>query len=142
MELKACVLDDLPPGTGPTQECFDAYNATFVRDESGDDMPADPYYPERGYYSGGQSGDKNQFTMVFKLPKGAYGSRVLLQWRYITANSCSPPGYARYFADNNLPGSYWTQGVTTCSVPYPQDGTRSSVWPEQFFNCAEGEFAQ
>lgn len=29
--------------------------------------------------------------------------------------------------------------VTECQLPYPQDGSRSSVFPEQFFNCAEGK---
>mmetsp|Transcript_30370 Transcript_30370/g.52628 ORF Transcript_30370/g.52628 Transcript_30370/m.52628 type:complete len:1046 (+) Transcript_30370:903-4040(+) len=51
---------------------------------------------------------------------------------------CSPPGYAKYFSDHpDLPDSYWTQGVTECTLPYPNDGTRSTSWPEQFFNCAE-----
>ena len=26
--------------------------------------------------------------------------------------------------------------MRACSPPYPSDGTRSEVWPEQFFNCA------
>ena len=52
--------------------------------------------------------------------------------------SCSPPGYADYFAVNpGLPSSYWTQGVMACTPPYPSDGTRNDTWPEQFFNCAE-----
>lgn len=28
--------------------------------------------------------------MVFKLPEGVTGEKVMLQWKYITANSCSP----------------------------------------------------
>ena len=60
----------------------------------------------------------------------------IIEQKYITANSCSPPGYAAYFARNNLPSSFWTSGLKICSPPYPFDGSRSEVWPEQFFNCA------
>ena len=68
-----------------------------------------------------------------------------IQWRYISANSCSPPGYDAYFAGANsqgvaLPDSFWSPQVSECQTPYPQDGSRSNVWPEQFFNCAEGEW--
>ena len=56
--------------------------------------------------------------------------------------SCSPPGYTPYFNGANsknevLPESYWTPGLGDCTPPYPNDGTRGTTWPEQFFNCAE-----
>ena len=80
--------------------------------------------------------------MKFRIPASLSGARVLLQWRYITANTCSPPGYAEYFGGQNsfgevLPDEFWSPGVSECSLPYPLDGTRSNVWPEQFVNCAE-----
>ena len=62
------------------------------------------------------------------------------KWKYITANSCSPPGYSDYFTQNNIPDSYWSPETPDCQFPYPQDGTRSSYWPEQFWNCAEGKY--
>jgi len=74
-------------------------------------------------------------------------SHVMLsmQWKYITANTCNPPGYADYFGGINsqsrvLPNSYWSELLPTCQLPYPRDGERSAVWPEQFFNCAEGKY--
>ena len=89
-------------------------------------------------YAGGQGGGIKFFEFVFRLPEGMYGDEVLLQWLYITANSCSPPGYAEYFAAHpELPSSYWTPGVSTCTPPYPSDGTRGTTWPERFYNCAE-----
>lgn len=49
-----------------------------------------------------------------------------------TSAQCSPPGYSDYFAAHpDLPSSYWTQGVTDCTPPYPNDGTRSTTWPER-----------
>jgi len=139
MTLSAC-----PMGLASTQACFDKEEnfLTFVADitpGTSFPMPADPNYPERGMYYGGQGGGIKSFEMLFKLPEGVgiHGDQVMLQWRYITANSCSPPGYAEYFSTNSLPNSFWTSGLTLCTPPYPSDGTRSTTWPEQFFNCAE-----
>lgn len=129
---------------------FDGNELEFVRDlifadEYYPAMQKDANYPERGYYAGGQGGGVQRFAMDFKLPVGIFGN-VLLQWRYITANSCAPPGYADYFA--SLTQSYpdqaetiynwWSHGLKECGVPYPNDGNRDlPTNPEQFFNCAE-----
>jgi len=100
-------------------------------------MPKDHSHPDRGYYS--QWGSQTKFSFVYKLPENVHGERVLLQWRYITANSCLPPDYANYFnANSQIPRSYWKgENMAACQEPYPNDGSRSSVHPEQFFNCAE-----
>jgi len=136
MEIFACAN-----GNGSDMACFMNNPLHFVKDILYD-MPADPAHPERGYYYGGQGGGVKDFEMVFRLPDNVVGDQVMLHWRYITANSCSPPGYAAYFSGVNsknqeLPESFWTSGVTLCTPPYPVDGTRSTTWPEQFFNCAE-----
>ena len=34
--------------------------------------------------------------MKFQLPEGVAGDVVLLQWYYLTANSCKHEGYAEY----------------------------------------------
>lgn len=31
--------------------------------------------------------------MIYKLPDGLVGEQILLRYRYVTANSCLPPGY-------------------------------------------------
>eukprot|EP00521_Asterionellopsis_glacialis_P003008 CAMPEP_0195261998 /NCGR_PEP_ID=MMETSP0706-20130129/9495_1 /TAXON_ID=33640 /ORGANISM="Asterionellopsis glacialis, Strain CCMP134" /LENGTH=1208 /DNA_ID=CAMNT_0040315999 /DNA_START=57 /DNA_END=3683 /DNA_ORIENTATION=+ len=136
MEIFAC-----PNGPASDMACFLENPLHFVKDLMFD-MPADPAHPERGYYYGGQGGGEKSFEMEFKLPDDVVGDQVMLHWRYITANSCSPPGYSNYFSGVNsknevLPDSFWTAGVSECTPPYPDDGTRSTTWPEQFFNCAE-----
>jgi hypothetical protein len=89
MELKAC-------NKGPAnckQEDFDApaNQLIFIEDMvfQGNHMkmPADPNYPGRGMYGGGQGGQTKTFVFKYKLPTGLYGDQVLLQWKYITANS-------------------------------------------------------
>ena len=89
MELKAC-------NKGPAnckQEDFDApgNQLIFIEDTvfQGNHMkmPADPNYPGHGMYGGGQGGQTKTFVFKYKLPEGLYGDQVLLQWKYITANS-------------------------------------------------------
>lgn len=87
MELRAC-------NKGPAnckQQDFDANELIFIEDMvfQGNHMkmPADPNYPGRGMYGGGQGGQAKSFVFKYKLPAGLYGDQVLLQWRYITANS-------------------------------------------------------
>jgi hypothetical protein len=151
-----------------TPDCFDGNYLTFVEDagvyagkfidpvlkvDLFQKMPVDENYPERGYLSGGQNeGTGYTFVMKFQLPIGLVGEEILLQWKYITANSCSPEGYPQYFAANNLPDSYWTPGLHNkmcatqcyldgdCISAFNEDGARSGYepyTPEQFFNCGE-----
>jgi hypothetical protein len=74
MVVKAC-----PNGRASTQECFDDPNnrLTFVRDVLYD-MPADPNYPERGYFYGWDTSE-GDFWMEYKLPDGLFGDEVLIQ---------------------------------------------------------------
>ena len=76
MEIRAC-----PDGEASTLECFNKPgNAlTFVEDVMWG-MPADPSYPERGMYYGGQGGSVKDFHMRFKLPDHIVGNQVMLQW--------------------------------------------------------------
>ena len=81
-------------------------------------ITTDEYHPERGYFYGGSSFGGNEFSMKFKLPPSLSGEKVLLQWFYYTANSCSPPGYYDYFAvkNTNLPSTFWGGvNLSTCT---------------------------
>ncbi|KAL3793906.1 hypothetical protein ACHAW5_007069, partial [Stephanodiscus triporus] len=140
MEARVCVVNT-DPNSCTKPENFAGNELVFESDlplEARPVMPKDQNYPERGMYAGGQRGSIKSFRFMFKLPMGIYGEKVLLQWKYTTANSCSPPGYAAYFAKNSdLPSDYWSQSLPTCTLPYPNDGTRDTTWPEQFWNCGE-----
>merc|ERR1712156_1217419 len=75
----------------------------------------------------------------YKLPEGACGTNVLLQWRYITANSCFPPGYKNTAVGQELLELGWLRasGMSDCQYPYDPTGATGSGKPEQFWNCAE-----
>ena len=130
MEAHVCLVNDASSCTTPEE--FAGNILIFESDLALGGhipMPKDPHYPERGMFAGGQGGTVKEFAFKYRLPMGIYGEKVLLQWKYITANSCSPPGYTAYFnANSNLPSSYWTSGLSTCTMPYPNDGTS---WPER-----------
>ena len=113
-EFKMCPI---VPFEVPTQACFDENPMTFV---SGQGANFDPNYPERAYIPL-SSGNWN-YKYRFKFPDELRGDLVLLQWHYVTANSCTPSGYNQY----NWPaGNDWPKAsyliVGSCG-PLPLDG--------------------
>jgi len=131
-EYRAC-----PIGYGEvaTKECFETYPLEFVKDDLYN-APKDPNYPERAYIplsshsTVKDSAGKYLYTHTYKLPDNLSGDLVLIQWRYVTANSCLPEGYDSYPwpAVGFHPGNLGTCG------PLPIDGNGV---PEQFWNCIE-----
>jgi len=138
-EFKACAVSS--PAEAPSQECFDNNVLSLVADVFYGSQP-DSNYPERCYippssYSGlkydgsaGPPGSLYRYTL--QLPQDLVGDLVLLQWRYLTANSCTFPGYDTY----NFPSDWGNMGsnLALCQNPLPADGDGV---PEQFWNCAE-----
>jgi hypothetical protein len=74
------------------------------------------YYPPGG---DGQIPAGGAFKMRFKLPAGVTCERCVLQWYWLTGNSCVPPGDPR--------GDKVQMG--TCG--------KSATPPEEFWNCAD-----
>lgn len=137
-EFKACAVSS--PAESPSQACFDKNPLTLVRDELYGSMP-DESHPTRAYIppssydglqydSSGVQGSLYRYTL--QLPADAVGGLVLLQWHYLTANSCVFPGYDNY----DFPEEWGNMGYGTdlCPNPLPADGRGV---PEQFWNCAE-----
>lgn len=110
----------------PDQSCFDANKLMY----KGGGHPRDPNFPERAYL--GTTSDRGSiYTHRFRLPLHLSGERVLLQWRYYTANSCQPEGYNEYFEDRG-----WIRsGLGQCDEK-TYDDTGGTV-PERFWNCIE-----
>jgi len=130
-EYKACPIQ---AGEVPTQECFDNYPLEFVKDILYN-APQDPNYPERAYIplsshsSVKDSAGSYLYTHTYKLPMDISGDIVLIQWHYVTANSCLPEGYNDY----DWPEGFYPGNSDTCG-PLPVDGNGV---PEQFWNCVE-----
>lgn len=141
-EMRACGEDG---GSAAAQACFDAHPLTFVQDVlySG---PADPTFTERAYVAPNDgsaglvssnalpAGGGMEFEHKYRLPEGVSG-RVVLQWRYVTANSCKPTGYDDYFAAFGAAGAeWWNAALPDCPSPLPPTGEGT---PEQFWNCID-----
>jgi len=123
-----------PDGDDSTQECLWNNPLTLIRDNLYGG-PTDPTYPERAYYSNKET----DFSFTYKLPEGVCGEKVLVQWRYITANSCFPPGYRDTEVGQKLMELGWLRAsdMSDCGYPYDPTGATGSGKPEQFWNCAE-----
>ena len=119
---KACAIN---AGEVASQECFDSNPLTFVEDVLYGSLP-DPNYPNRAYIPRADSaiiqkdnsGDY-KFSHRFKLPEGLSGELVLLQWHYLTANSCmADEGYLNY----NFPAGFEPNLQLGVCNSIPSDG--------------------
>ncbi|KAI0560096.1 Lytic polysaccharide mono-oxygenase [Gracilaria domingensis] len=104
--------------------------------------PTDRRYPGRWYLpcrSGASWDDFRPHYATFRLPKHFHCQHCVLQWYWVTANTCNPPGMLDYFDGPNRP--HWG----TCSG---QGGARGGVsrnkppcgrynFPEEYVQCAD-----
>ena len=130
-EFKAC------PITGdeiPTQECFDQNPLVYVGDALYN-APQDPNYPVRAYIplashsTHKDAGGSYLYVHTYKLPQDLIGNVVIIQWHYVTANSCLHEGYRDY----NWPAEGFDPGnqLTDCG----NLSSNGEGAPEQFWNC-------
>ena len=132
-EFAICPIENKVPMEVPTQECFAKHKLKFIRDELYG-APQDVNYPERAYlapavkatWTNGENGEQPvvgaQYKLIFQLPYGVSGDVVLLQWYYLTANSCKHPGYELY----PFPEAWGKDVLTYPALPdcehVPEDG--------------------
>ena len=138
-----CPIMDTVPMEIPTEECFANNQLMFMKDELYG-APIDEQYPKRAYIApasivtwtnGEENGEQQPVTgapykMKFKLPEGIYGDTVLLQWYYLTANSCKHEGYANYTFPEEWGNEVFDAGLPDCG-DIPKDGNGV---PEQVRN--------
>ena len=110
-EVKACPIS---PGQTASQACFDSNRLRFVSGPRG----GDANYPYRAYFPPFTGpvypGPPLNYWYKFQLPQGLSGDLVLLQWHYVTSNSCFPPGYTT--------GTYNTPfNLNSCPNPLPSE---------------------
>jgi len=135
--FSACPIS---PGEIPTQECFDGNRLTFVEDllHGGN---YDPNHPERAYVAPpgpgyvldvGSTDGVMDFSFRMRLPPNVHGDLVLIQWYYLTANSCYHEGYRQYDWPSN-----WNMDNALSSMLCGEVSSDGTGVPEQFWNCAE-----
>jgi hypothetical protein len=135
VSVYACPLT--VPSVVPTKECFDKYPLEFISDSKYGAVK-DSNYPERFYIAPPsvaleQRHGGSFYLSKMKLPSDVSG-RVVLQWRYYTANSCVYPGYSTYAWPATWGGATNNVGsLGECPSPLPDFGSA----PERFWNCAD-----
>lgn len=131
------MLFGCPDFNNPTKQCFQQHPLEFIEDISvqtygtSQNANKDSNYPGRGYVDPAARDTR----MKFKLPTGLTGNLVLLQWHWVTGNSCRSAGYDDY----NWPAGWTPDNMSPC--PDYDDlsptGATGAGQPEQFWNCIE-----
>ena len=139
-EFAICPIhDNVAPMEIPTEECFARHKLQFVSDELYG-APFDSQYPYRGYlapatfveWSNGLPGEQpvtgSNYKMKYQLPEGISGNVVLLQWYWLTANSCKHEGYAEYPFPEEWGPEVFDDGLPDCeNIPPDGDGVPEQV---------------
>ena len=144
-EFFLCDKSDLADPSGPiTQECLNMHKlerAFPVPSSTG--SPFDAQHPGRYFLEPKCSLPKTNYgfitaetsTMQYRLPKGVECDHCVLQWYWVTANSCLAPGYRTVDwpdshsdcgGDGGSKG-WWAPHLPDCGKAYP----------EEFWNCAD-----
>ena len=129
-EFFACAIS---PGGTASGECFKQNRLEFVSDLLYG-APKDPRFPHRAYIPprslaridtsyNNLPGTLHRFRL--KLPPGLSGDLVLLQWHYLTANSCKFDGYDTY----QYPGSWgdMSNNIPVCPSIPSEGGFRNVI---------------
>ena len=126
-EFYACPINH---GEVPTESCFKSHPLEFVQDLN-NNAPKDPNYPVRAYIQGLTSMTLGEFRYRYKLPDNLTGELVLIQWYYVTGNTCTDEGYADYTWPLGFT-QYNPQTTPTCPLPITGDGSEA---PERVSYC-------
>eukprot|EP00039_Didymoeca_costata_P001189 m.50501 g.50501 ORF g.50501 m.50501 type:complete len:404 (-) comp10673_c1_seq3:41-1252(-) len=69
--------------------------------------------------------------MKYQLPSSLTCSHCVLQWWWVSANSCNPPGYRNYTFPSTV------ENCSNLGWWQPNMGNCGTGWPEEFWNCAD-----
>ncbi len=99
----------------------------------------DPSYPDRGYFWGGENASDYEFVMTFRIPDDLVGLETIIQWKYVDASECNPPGYSKYFRGQNsknelLPDTFWSADNLDCKA---DKLAKADTDDEHYWNSAE-----
>lgn len=160
IEVQVCDVARCPGGD-ISKECFQRGYCTKLRRATVDKCqrkgetecgPIDTNYPERwylpcyGHVDG--SGTLRRYgedgEIRYELPSGLTCERCVLQWYWVSANSCNPPGVREYFEGLDRPhwGSCKGQGGAVGGFAFRQrtcggGRTERKSVPEEYYQCAD-----
>jgi hypothetical protein len=97
----------------------------------GEVSPVDTNHPERYYLEPECAPGYNKtVAMKYQVPSNLTCERCVLQWWWVTGNTCNPPDYEKRSSQPAHVASgceWWQSALPKCGVSYP----------EEFWNCAD-----
>ncbi|CAN8062580.1 unnamed protein product [Agarophyton chilense] len=104
--------------------------------------PIDRRYPGRWYLpcrSGARWDDYRPYYATFRLPKHFNCKHCVLQWYWVTGNTCNPPGVLDYFDGQDRPnwGTCPGQGSARGGVSRNKPPCGGYHFPEEYIQCAD-----
>lgn len=146
-EFFLCDKSDLADPDGPiTQECLNKHK--LVRADEGPSATGSPFdenYPGRYFLEPKCSLPTNNFGFIqayqtkfqYRLPEGLTCDHCVLQWYWVTANTCLAPG----MRDVNWPTTHseciGDGGAVGWVGTHLSDCGEANTYPEEFWNCAD-----
>ncbi|PXF44460.1 hypothetical protein BWQ96_05788 [Gracilariopsis chorda] len=153
VEVHVCDVSKCPGGD-ISKECFlngactalrRAHNPTCDSGRSMHCGPIDRYNPTRWYLPCSQKNGMGYDIFeakyaTFRLPSHLYCQHCVLQWYWVTANSCSPPGLNNYFTGPDRPHWGKCKGQAGMRGGFGRRkrtcGGRDE-FPEEYVQCAD-----
>lgn len=102
----------------------------------GEKSTIDPNFPYRYYVEPVCEAEMNVDALVagtthkslYKLPDGVECDHCVLQWYWVTGNSCNAIGYKDHKYPTSSCGEWWNPKLTSCV---------GESYPEEWWNCAD-----
>jgi len=144
--LDACGTKDID------QKCFENNHCSLLKrvaspacENSSDNFecgPIDQDHPERWYVPcrGGPSNVKggNKGSMKYKIPEDVQCKHCVVQWYWVTANSCNPKGMKEYFsAKSPFGNSCGGDGGSVGGINPSMVECGGAKFAEEFWGCAD-----
>ncbi|CAN8071790.1 unnamed protein product [Agarophyton chilense] len=128
--------------SGACVQLHRAYNPVCESGKSPHCGPIDHTYPGRWYMPCDAKNGWNDYRpayATFKLPNHFYCKHCVLQWYWVAANTCNPPGVLDYFDSKDRPtwGTCRGQGGAKGGVTRIQPPCGGNLFPEEYIQCAD-----
>lgn len=108
--------------------------------------PIDPKHPSRWYLPCGKSGTPGNGVDIFghgkikfQLPSDLVCEHCVVQWYWVGANDCNPPGLTEYFKSDRHPfwGDCPGQGEARGGWRRWENPCGGHRFPEEYYTCAD-----
>jgi len=124
--------------------CYVLQRAPHAACETGKEWgcaPIDPKHPSRWYLPcpSGKIDYYGQGKILYTLPKGLNCKHCVLQWYWVTGNSCNPPGLVKFFMSPKRPQWKQCKGQGNARNGWRRwlGNCKGKQFPEEYYQCSD-----